>query len=225
MENLNGIVSLLIACIELGFIVNLLIFAEKNYLNKLVITLIGFLFGYQLIEFLICFVELQSSVFVYVAFLDVSFLSPLGLLVVLRFNNIKSKFIYLIFIPALFFALYYPLVLNQLEVTKCTILYAGYKNPLGFLYGMFYYLPILASVIILITKLFKRNNTQKKKLNRILLVGYIGTFVPELILILIFPYMLFVVESVLCKLAFILAVSYTYFALKNKTQPDRQKNV
>src|SRR4030042_6604262 len=104
MENLNGIVSLLIACIELGFIVNLLIFAEKNYLNKLVITLIGFLFGYQLIEFLICFVELQSSVFVYVAFLDVSFLSPLGLLVVLRFNNIKSKFFYLIFIPALFFS-------------------------------------------------------------------------------------------------------------------------
>ena len=55
MMNLDGAVSLLIACLELGYIINLLIFAKKNTVNKLVIAMIGLLFGYQFLEFLICF--------------------------------------------------------------------------------------------------------------------------------------------------------------------------
>ena len=77
--NLDGIISLLIACIELVYIVNLLIFAEKNSVNKLIIGIVTLLFGYQFIEFLICFVGLQNQIFIYLAFLDISLLPPLGL--------------------------------------------------------------------------------------------------------------------------------------------------
>jgi len=43
--NLDGIISLLIACIELVFVINFLIFAEKNAINKLVVAAIFLLFA------------------------------------------------------------------------------------------------------------------------------------------------------------------------------------
>ncbi len=215
--NLDGIISLLIACIELLYIINLLIFAEKNLINKLVIGIISLLFGYQFIEFLICFVGLQNQIFIYLAFLDISLLPPLGLYIVIKFSAKESQYTKLIFIPALFFIIYYPFVIDQFAVTKCTVLYASYHYPLGELYGIFYYLPIIFSMIILNKKWGAETDPLQKTLTRTFLFGYLFTFIPSMILAIAIPTFLTAVDSLLCKLAFIFASFLMIFVLKNKT--------
>ena len=215
--NFDGIISLLIACIELLYIINLLIFSEKNSINKLVIGMVSLLFGYQFIEFLICFVGLQKQIFIYLAFLDISLLPPLGLYTVLKFTGkLKSHHKY-VFVPALFFIIYYPFVLDQFAVTKCTVLYASYHYPLGPLYATFYYLPILGSMIILNKKWGAETDINQKAVTRLFFFGYLFTFMPAMILAIFIPSFLTAVESLLCKLAFVFATFLTIFVLKNKT--------
>jgi hypothetical protein len=216
MENLDGLISLLIACIELLFIINLLIFAKKNRLNKLIIAQVFLLFGYQSFEFLICFAGIKSQLFVYLALLDITLLPPLGLYSVLLFSDKLKSYHKFIFIPALFFIIYYPIVLDQLAVTKCTVLYASYYYPLGPLYAAFYYLPIIGSMIILNKKWGAESEPVKKSLTRIYFFGYIFTFIPSMIIAIFIPTFVNAVESLLCKMAFILAIHLTIFALKNK---------
>src|SRR3990172_2869249 len=102
MNNWNGIISLLIASLELIFLINLLIFAEKNKLNLLVISIMFLLFGYQAIEYFICGIGLSSSFMAYLAFVDITFLPPLNLLFVLSLFGNKSKLVPVIFLPEVF---------------------------------------------------------------------------------------------------------------------------
>ena len=214
---LDGIISLLIACIELVYIINLLFFTEKNSVNKFVIGLVAILFGYQFIEFLICFVGLQKQIFIYLAFLDISLLPPLGLYTALMFAGKLKSYHKFVFIPALFFILYYPFVLDQFVVAKCTVLYASYHYPLGELYGALYYLPVIATMIILNKKWGAETDLKQKRLTRLFFFGYIFTFIPAMIFAIFFPTFIFSVESLLCKIAFVFATFLTIFALKNKT--------
>ena len=214
---LEGIIYLLIACVELLYIINLLIFAKKNSINKLVIGMILLLFGYQFIEFLICFVGLQKQILIYLAFLDISLLPPLGLYTVIKFSAKESQYSKLVFIPALFFIIYYPFVIEQFAVTKCTVLYASYHYPLGELYGIFYYLPIIFSMIILNKKWGAETDSLQKTLTRTFLFGYLFTFIPSMILAIAIPTFLTAVDSLLCKLAFVFATFLMIFVLKNKT--------
>ena len=214
---LDGIISLLIACIELVYIINLLIFAEKNSINKLVTGLVALLFGYQFIEFLICFVGIQKQILIYLAFLDISFLPPLGLYTVLKFAGKLKSYHKFVFAPALFFIIYYPFVLDQFAVAKCTVLYASYHYPMGDFYGAFYYLPVIATLIILNKKWGADTDPKQKALTRLFFFGYIFTFIPAMISAIFIPSFVLSVESLLCKMAFVFATFLTIFALKNKT--------
>ena len=222
MNNLDGMFSLLLACIELVFIINLMVFAEKNTINRYVIGIIALLLGYQFIEFLICNIGLQRQIFIYLAFLDITLLPPLSLYTVLKFSARDSYLSKLVFIPALFFIVYYPFVLDQFSVTKCTVLYASYHYPLGELYGIFYYLPIIFSIIILNKKWGAETDPLQKSLTRTFLFGFLLTFIPSMILAIAIPTFLTAVESLLCKLAFVLASFLFYFALKNKHKLERK---
>jgi len=221
MISLDGVLSLLIACIELMFIINLLIFGKKNPVNKMVIGMIALLFGYQFLEFLICFVGLKSQFIIYLAFLDITLLPPLGLYTVLLYTEKLGKHHKLIFLPALFFIVYYLFVLDQFAVTKCTVLYAAYHYPLGPLYATMYYMPILGSMIILNKKWGAENDPKKKALTRLFFFGYLFTFVPSMIIALFFPAFVSAVESLLCKMAFVLATFLTLFVIKNNEPPKK----
>jgi hypothetical protein len=216
MENIDGIASLLIACIELVYIVNLLIFAKKNPVNLLSIGIVALLFGYQFLEFLICFAGLQDKIFIYLTMVDISYLPPLGLYTVLLYTGkLKSHHKY-IFIPAIFFTIFFLIIISDLEVTKCTVLYATYHYPLGPLYATFYYLPIIGSMIILNKRWGFETEKKQRELTRLHFFGYLFTFLPGMIIAIFFPTFVVAVESLLCKLAFVLATFLTIFVLKNK---------
>lgn len=220
MNNWNGIVSLFIACLELIFLINLFVFAEKNKLNWLAIAIVFLLLGYQTIEYLICGVGLTSSFMAYLAFVDITFLPPLNLLLILTLFRYKSKLFPLIFLPAVVFIIYYSVIINEFEAVKCTVLYATYNYPLGDVYGFFYYLPLLAAFILII-KNMNRTKEQKFPISlKYLLYGQLSLIIPVAIaftlLALGYVGLRDSIESILCKFAFLYCMVLVYFALSHK---------
>ena len=217
--NWNGTVSLLIACFEFLLLFNLLVFAEKNKLNKIAILMVALLAAYQMMEFLICQVELQSAFFPYFAFVIISFLPPLNLILTLSLTRNLTLLSYLIFIPAIFFSVYYTFIIPEFAVTSCTVLYATYHYPLGDLFGFFYYLPILISIVLLILFVKKESDKRKKLIGKVLLFGAVFISIPPLLgfsLMFAGSYaVISAIESVMCKFAFVYALCLTFICIYN----------
>ncbi len=216
MDNFDGIVSLLIACLELLLLINIFIFSKRTKLDYFAIIIIFQLFAYQFLEFSICNLGFKTSNVIYSAFVIITFLPPMGFLLILRFWNFNDKKFLTIFLPALFFTFYYLITSQEFTVARCTVFYAAYSYPLGFWYGLFYYLPILISVLILILIPKKNANKLKLKLNRILIFGFSSFALPMMIAFIIYPHVVEIVESLMCKFAFLMALSLGYFSLKLK---------
>ncbi|MCW8848693.1 MAG: hypothetical protein OQJ81_01840 [Melioribacteraceae bacterium] len=216
---MNGFLSLIFALIELAIILFVFIQAEKNKINILSISLMCLLFAYQFVEFLICGVDLRTSLFAYFALLTVTFMPPLSLFISLKLWNVSKRLYNLIFLPAIFFSIYYLFVVEEFVVTNCTVVYATYNYPMGFLYGIFYYFPVLATMLILGFMSYYGKTNPETKNTKLLFWGYTITFIPGFIFTRMVPGMLDAAESVLCSFAFILFLFISYFVLKNKNQP------
>jgi hypothetical protein len=226
MENWNGTVSLLIACVEILLVFNLIIFSEKNGLNKIAIVMIALLAAYQVMEFLMCGIELQSSFFPYFAFVMISFLPPLNLVLTLSLSGTLNLSRYVIFIPAILFVIYYTFVIPEFGVTSCTVLYATYNYPLGDLYGFFYYLPILISIVLLISFIKKDSDKKTKLIGKVLLFGSIFISLPVVVGFTLMFLGLYssvsAMESVLCKFAFVYALCLSFVCLYNSPFKDER---
>jgi len=224
--NWNGTVSLLIACLEFLLLFNLFVFAEKNRLNKIAIVMIALLAAYQMMEFLICQIELQSSFFPYLAFVIISFLPPVNLTLTLSLTHTLNQLRYLIFIPAFSFVIYYTFIIPEFAVTSCTVLYATYNYPLGDLFGFFYYLPILISIILLIIFVKKESDKKKKLVGKVLLFGALFISIPpSLGFILMFAgsySLISAMESVMCKFAFVYALCLSFICIYNSPFKDER---
>lgn len=225
--NWNGTVSLLLACVEVILIVNVLVFTKTGKFRNIAVVMIALLAVYQLLEFLMCNVELQYPVFPFLAFFNISFLPPLNLLLVLNLTRNPtlnlSRIGELIFLPAIFFIIYYTFIIPQFEVTSCTVLYATYHYPLGDLYGVFYYLPIAVSIILLILNLRKEKDHKLKIVQKVLLFGSIFISIPVIVgftLILWNSYgLISAMESIMCKFAFVYAVCLAFVCIySSKTE-------
>ena len=228
MDTWNGILSLLLACIEFFLLFNLIVFIEKNKVNIIAMIMITLLASYQAMEFLMCQVGLQASIFPYLAFVIIGFLPPLNLLLTLTLAknlnlNIKT---FLIFLPAIAFSIYYLFVIPQFAVTSCAVLYASYHYPLGDLFGAFYYLPILISIILLIKFIPKADDRKKKLIAKVLLFGAIFISLPVLLgftLMFLKNYSIIsAMESIMCKFAFIYAVCLSFVCLYNSPFNDER---
>jgi len=156
----------------------------------------------------------------YLAFADISFLPPLNLYFILKYFRRNHKLHKAIFIPAIAFTVYYLMVMDKFEVVTCSVLYASYSYPLGSFYGFFYYAPVLCTVIFLFNRIKKSEDETKKKLAKVLLGGLLVVSVPVIAAFLFLEFhndkLLAVVESIMCKFAFVYAICLGYFALINK---------
>jgi len=228
MDNWNGIGSLLIASIELILLINLLIFSEKNRFNKTAMLIIFVLLVYQALEFFMCQLGLDIPFMAYLAFVDIIFLPPLMLILLSRLFGYNNKFLNLVFLPAIIFIIYYSFVVDQFAVTSCTVLYATYNYPLGELYGLFYYTPIVIATIILLKAVLKENDKKILFISKVLLIGTIIISIPVVIgFILMFTgsnYLIAMIESVMCKFAFFYAVSLAIAVLYNSKGKDERNN-
>jgi hypothetical protein len=226
MEHWNGTVSLLIACFEFLLLFNLLVFAEKNRLNKIAITMVALLAAYQMLEFLMCQVELQSAFFPYLAFVIISFLPPLNLTLTLTLTRTLNLYGVLVFAPAILFSIYYTLIIPEFAVTSCTVLYATYHYPLGDLFGFFYYVPILISIILLALFIRKEDDKKKRLIGKVLLFGAVFISIPPVLgfsLMFAGSYSIIsVMESVMCKFAFVYALCLSFVCIYNSPFKDER---
>ena len=224
MINWDGTISLLLACTEFILLINLFVFAEKNKINKIAMLLISLLAIYQLLEFLMCTLNLKYSYMAYFAFVTISFMPPLNFIFVFKHFHREMKWHKLVFLPAVFFAVYYFFVIEKFAVTACSALYASYSYPLGTLFGLFYYLPLLISIVFLIFKINKTGDKRTVKQIKVILYGQIFISIPVIIaFILLFfnnYFLLKIVESIMCKFAFVYAVCLAYFVLNNRKVED-----
>jgi len=221
MQNYNGIISLLIFCIEIVLLGNVLYFSKSRY-KKLIVTILSLLALYQFFEFLICGLNLDDDFVIYLAFVTISFLPPTGLLLIAQVNKINlKKFQGVIFAPAIFFSLYYFLTIKEFRIRECSVIYASYNYPLGFLYGLFYYLPILIALFIAFRNLIISKDKILKKNNSILIFGYLSFLIPMILTLVIYPESVNFIESLMCKFAFVLSLTISYFALENKRKGNK----
>jgi hypothetical protein len=190
--------------------------------------MIALLASYQTMEFLMCQIDLQSSYYPFLAFVIISFLPPFNLLLILSLThqNKISLRIFWIFIPAIAFLIYYLFVIPKFAVTSCTVLYASYHYPLGDLFGVFYYLPILISIILLLKFIPNVKDKKQKLITKILLYGSIFISIPVLVgfsLMIVKNYSLISkMESIMCKFAFIYAVCLSFICLSNSPFNDER---
>jgi len=227
--NWNGTVSLLIACLEVLLLLNLFVFAEKNRLNKIAMMMVALLAGYQTMEFLMCQVELQNAFFPYFAFVIISFLQPLNLILTLSLSHTFTRAGYVIFLPAISFLVYYTFVIPQFAVTSCTVLYATYHYPYGELFGFFFYLPILVSIVLLIRFIRKEGDKKMKKIGKVLLFGSVFISLPVVVgftLMFAGNYSLIsAIESIMCKFAFVYAVCLSFVCVYNSQSITNNYNI
>ncbi len=218
MEDYSGIISLFIACLEIVFFINLLIFAEKNRENRIIIFVIILLFSYQFMEFLMCYSKSYSHILVYFSFVIISFLPPLILYLVLTIKKVNNRLRFLLFLPAVSLLVYYLFVMTGFEITTCTVLFVAYEMPLGDFYGIVYYSPIIISLYML-SKMVRNPIFVDKKINLLIMLwGLLLTFVPVALIIALFPFLIDYVESFFCKAASIIAFTLTIYAMRNSSK-------
>lgn len=224
MINWDGTVSLLFACIELVLLINLFVFAEKNKVNKMAMLLIAILAIYQALEFLMCGLNLRYSYMAYAAFAFISFLPPLNLALTLKHFQKEAGWHKFLFLPPVFFIVYYYFVVEKFAVTSCSVLYASYSYPLGTLFGVFYYLPMLISIAFLFYKVSRTEDKETVKQIKLLLPGLIFISVPVIVAFILLFFRVYsllkAIESVMCKFAFVYAVCLAYFVLINRKKLD-----
>jgi hypothetical protein len=229
--NWDGIVSLLIASIEALLIFNLLFFVDKNKINYLIIILIFLFASYQFMEFLICNQEKKTPFYPYLAFIIITLIPALNFILINRviekYKNFSVKIFEIFFsLSAVSFIIYYGLNSNLFTVEKCTVFYATYNYPLGFLYGIYYYLPILLSFLMLLDVIKKSPEDSQKKKLRILLIGYFFIITPPIIGFILRLFELKEIsgsmESILCKFAFFYALAISFYALYNSRFKDER---
>jgi hypothetical protein len=228
MDNWDGIGSLFIASIEFILFINLLVFAEKNKFNNIAILMLLILTMYQIFEFLMCQMGYDFPLMPYLAFVVITFLPPLMLILLAALFRYENKFLNLVFLPAIIFIIYYSFTIEQFAVTSCTVLYASYNFPLGELYGFIFYAPIIISTIILSGAVAKERNKSTLFSTKVLLFGNIFIMIPVFVgfVILFFGNWVIIskIESIMCKFAFVYAVCLVIVCLYNSKKKNGRSN-
>jgi hypothetical protein len=167
----------------------------------------------------------------YLAFMIITLVPTLNFFLINRITNYNEKktfrFLELFFaVSALFFIVFYGLNYTLFEVKKCTVFYATYNYPLGFLYGVYYYLPILISFLMILNKRKNSDNQSLKIKLNILLSGYFFIIIPPLIGFILRIFELkeisISMESILCKFAFFYAIAISYYSIFNSKFKDER---
>ncbi|UCH64616.1 MAG: hypothetical protein JSW63_08290 [Ignavibacterium sp.] len=228
MDSWDGIGSLFIASIEFVLFINLLVFAEKNKFNNIAILIVFILTAYQTFEFLMCQIGYDFPWIPYLAFVIISFLPPLMLILLAELFNYKNNLVNLVFLPAVVFIIYYSFVIEQFAVTSCTVLYASYNYPLGDLYGCIYYTPIIISPVLLFRAVVNEGDKSRVFSIKVLLFGNIFIMVPVVVgFVIMFsgsPILISKIESIMCKFAFVYVVCLAVISLYNSKRKNGRSN-
>jgi len=180
--------------------------------------------AYQLVEVVVC-----SRVPVYgfmpqMAFIVVTWLPPLGLLLIAQLSPSQSSVNYAIsyFMLAVALSIVIWIALDDRFVSDsvCTIVYAKYTSPLPRfqIYAWFYWIGLFGMIVLSALGVRNAENPSQQRLLKTVLMGSLGFIVPAVILTHFVAPAQGALPSLMCHFALILAISLARLvAIERKT--------
>jgi hypothetical protein len=177
--------------------------------------------GYQLLEVFLCG-HPESSLGARLAFADVIWLPPMGVLLILELaaptHRVLRRLVGSLFVVAAFLATWILLDPGFVRLTICQAVIATYHSasPLYTFYGAFYQLGLFA---MMLGAAFGLVHCEDKGLRRHLAdvqAGTIGFVVPALLLEVVRPEFSGSMPSVMCHFALVLAIFLARLVLREK---------
>lgn len=221
MENFKGVASLFIACMELVLVLNMIIFAKKNKMNLLIISFVGLLMLDQLFEFTICYFNVAPAGFLAIKFALFSLIPALLLHIVFEVYQGSRRLHYLFYPPVVVLIAVFLFSKTGFGINSCSLFFASYEFPGRDYLGAFIYLSFILSTTVLFLALGKKVN--HKKIIIVIFAGLTVSVLPATIAFLLSSSINGVRESLLSKSAVILALTLTYYTLKNRNEINKKE--
>ena len=171
--------------------------------------------AYQLVEVLVC---TQASVYWFMpqmAFIVVTWLPPLGLLLIAQLSSTQAHVNYAIsyFMLAVAFSIVVWIAFDDRFVTDsvCNIVYAKYSSPLPRfrIYSWFYWLGLFGMVVLSALGVRHSPHSGQQRLLKSVLLGSLGFIVPGVIVTHFVAPAEGALPSILCHFALVLAIFLT----------------
>lgn len=169
--------------------------------------------AYQIVEVLICSRAPVYGFMPQMAFIVVTWLPPLGLLLIAQLSPSQSHVNYAVsyFMLAVALTIVIWIALDDRFVSDsvCNILYAKYANPLPRfrIYSWFYWLGLFGMVALSAIGVRNADNPGQQKLLKALLIGSLGFIVPAVVVTRFVAPAEGALPSLMCHFALILAIS------------------
>lgn len=168
--------------------------------------------AYQIVEVLVCSRAPMVGFMPQMAFIVVTWLPPLGLLLIAQLSPSQSQLNYAIsyFMLAVALSLVIWIALDERFVTDsvCNVVYAKYSNPTPRLqvYSWFYWLGLLGMVVLPALGVRNSNDPDQQRLLRFVLIGSLGFIVPGVIVTHFVAPAQGALPSIMCHFALVFAI-------------------
>ena len=169
--------------------------------------------AYQLVEVLVCTRAPVYGFMPQMAFIVVTWLPPLGLLLIAQLSSTQAHLNYAIsyFMLAVAFSIVVWIAFDDRFVADsvCNIVYAKYSNPLPRfrIYSWFYWLGLFGMIVLSGLGVRRENDPGRHRLLKTLLVGSLGFIVPAVIVTNFVAPGEGALPSIMCHFAIVLAIS------------------
>lgn len=169
--------------------------------------------AYQIVEVLICSRAPMAGFMPQMAFIVVTWLPPLGLLLIAQLSPSQSHVNYAVsyFMLAVALTIVIWIAFDDRFVSDsvCNIVYAKYSNPLPRfrIYSWFYWLGLFGMVALSALGVRNSNNPGQQRLLKSVLIGSVGFIIPALIVTQFVAPAEGALPSLMCHFALILAIS------------------
>ena len=171
--------------------------------------------AYQLVEVLVCTRTPVYGFMPQMAFIVVTWLPPLGLLLIAQLSSTQAHLNYAIsyFMLAVAFSLVVWIAFDDRFVADsvCNIVYAKYSNPLPRfrIYSWFYWLGLFGMIVLSAVGVRRESDPGQHRLLKTILVGSLGFIVPGVIVTHFVAPGEGALPSIMCHFALVLAISLT----------------
>ncbi len=194
MPDYNPWLGTLTAAFEIFAGIWMLTRKDRKNIHRISALLFFLLAGYQLLEVLICYHHLEELSFLSrLAFLDVTWLPALTVLLLALLNNKKSPLLNIYAIVSLSLALVFSVWIlidtRFVSSTVCDFIYASYQHPrpVFILYGLYYEIVQFSVIFILISMMALEDDRLLRKRYAFLQTGVLLYLIPSFLVMAFVP--------------------------------------
>lgn len=183
--------------------------------------------AYQIVEVLVCTRAPMYGFMPQMAFIVVTWLPPLGLLLIAQLSpsqsNVNYAISYFMLAVALSIVIWIAFDERFVAGSVCNVVYAKYSTPMPRfqIYSWFYWLGLLGMVILPALGARNSEDPNQQRLLRIVLIGSLSFIVPAVIITHFVAPAQGALPSIMCHLALVLAISLARLIAVERRNDER----